>query len=90
MQVSGSTPFNVRDFFRLPPTTTEAIILTGRQVAIACSRSVVLGGGAVGRWLSDERTGGISSLSQPKIRPFPWALQEAAGEDRDDETKFSY
>lgn len=40
MQVSGSTPLNVRDFFRCPPITTEAIILTDCQGAKAWSGSM--------------------------------------------------
>lgn len=50
IQVSGSTPRSVRDFLRLPPTTTEAIILTGSQAAIACSSTACQGwdrGGAL-------------------------------------------
>lgn len=74
MQVSGSTPLNVRDFFRLPPTTTEAIIFDCQSGGYGMIQFSVWDGGCLMNGARD-----ISWLSQPKIRPFPWTWWAAAG-----------
>lgn len=74
MQVSGSTPLNVRDFFRLPPTTTEAIILTVCQAAVVSPSSMW-----AGRRLLRKEPGGSAQFYLSGVNRHTWAQWAAAG-----------